>query len=293
MVIAIFLQPVGAAEPPMASIRFGLTAGTIYGVDMNDALAAQETWTRLVMQKVNPDGQEIEVKSVVYANVSEASEAIEQGQVDVVVLLSLEYLSLAKEIPIVPLLTTIVGDLGEQWITVTHKSNHVQNIEELQSLPLIISTKGNDKYPELWLETALLEKNLPATHTFFNSIKYVDKASQAVLSVFFKQSDVCLIPRADLEIAIKLNPQLGTDLQSGQHSPFYNRTMVCVEKSYYEKFGDRIRKAVEITKQTKKGQQLFAISRAGGIIPFEEAHLENTRRVLETYQTLSGNTILP
>jgi ABC-type phosphate/phosphonate transport system substrate-binding protein len=289
----VFLQPASAIEPQISSITFGLTAGTIYGVDVNDARAAQETWTHLVMQKVNQTERDIKVKSVIYPDISAANDAIKENKVDILILLSLEYLSLIDKNPLIPFLTPRAGIQGEELVIVTHKQNNIHSIEQLQSLSLSISTKGNDGIPQLWLETLLLEKALPPSETFFKSIKYVDKAIQAILPVFFKQTDVCLVPKTDLEIAKELNPQLSTNLQIIQLSPAYNRTIVCIREAYYQEYGDRISEAVEITKQTKEGQHLFKIFRISNIIRFEEAHLDNVKNLVQTYHTLSHTSTLP
>ncbi|MFT5365579.1 MAG: ABC-type phosphate/phosphonate transport system substrate-binding protein [Candidatus Latescibacterota bacterium] len=289
----VFFQPANAAGPQISSMKLGFTSGTLYDVDLNDARAAQETWLRSIIQNVNKNKLEIEVKTIVYANVSEASEAIKKNEIDAVILLPLEYLALGDAVPVIPIMTSRSGDNeGDYYVIATHKQSNIQTIEQLQSQNLIISIKGNNGIPKLWLETILLENKLPNSDTFFGAIKHVSKTTQAILPVFFKQADVCLVPKTDLGIAMALNPQLKTNLQIVQQSPGYNRIIVCVQSTFYEKNGDFLSEAIETVNQATQGQQLLTLFRVNNLSRFEEAHLDNIKKLVHTYQTLNKASTL-
>ena len=287
-------HPIHASEPQITSMRLGFTSGTLYDVDINDARAAQETWLHTILQSINQNQQDIYIKSKAYPTTSAACDAILKNEIDAIILLPLEFLALSTDIPITPILTSRSGQGGgEHVVLVTHKKNHIQNVEQLKSLNLVISIKGNNTTPQLWLDTMLLENALPTSEIFFGTIKNVRKTTQAIFSVFFKTADVCLIPQTDLEIAMKLNPQLETDLHILKQSPGYNRVIICVQNSFYQTYGDRISQTIDILNQTQQGHQLFTLFKVRQMVKFEPAHLDNIKNLLKTYQQLTHTSAGP
>ncbi|MFT5365580.1 MAG: ABC-type phosphate/phosphonate transport system substrate-binding protein [Candidatus Latescibacterota bacterium] len=288
------LQTVSASEPPLLSLNMGFTSGTLYDVDLNDALAAQETWVRSILQQINQNKLEVEVKTVAYANVSAIAEAIKKNEIDAIIVLPLEYLALRDEVSIKPIITShSADDAGDRYVIVTHQQNNIQTIEQLQSHSLMITIKGSNEVPKIWLETILLEKALPPCETFFGAINRVSKTTQAILPVFFKQADVCLVPKTDLDIAMTLNPQLKSNLQIIQQSPGYNHIIICVQNSFYEKYANLHNDVIEVANRTKQGQQLSTLFRISRLSRFEEAHLDNVKKLVQTYQRLSKTSIFP
>lgn len=194
----------------------------------------------------------------------------------------------------IPIMTSrSEDDEGDHYVIVTYKKDKIQNIEQLQSKRLIMNIKGSNAVPKVWLDTLLLEKTLPSCETFFSTIKRVGKSTQAILPVFFKQADVCLVPKTDLDIAMELNPQLKTNLKILHQSPGYNRIIVCVQNAFYKKYGDLLSDTIEVANSTKQGQQLFTLFRIKKLSPFENTHLDNIKKLAQKYQTLSNTSIIP
>jgi ABC-type phosphate/phosphonate transport system substrate-binding protein len=202
-------------------------------------------------------------------------------------------LAVRDAVSVTPIITSqSEDDAGDRYVIVAHKQNNQQTIEQLQSQSLMISVKGSNEIPKLWLETILLEKGLPPCETFFSNINRVSKTTQAILPVFFKQADVCLVPKNDLDIAMTLNPQLKFNLQIIQQSPGYNRIIICVQNTFYKKHGDLLSDIIEVANRTKHGQQLSTLFRISRLSRFEEAHLDNIRKLVQTYQSLNKTSTI-
>jgi len=294
MAIGIFPGPSRASEKIFTSLKLGFTSGTLYDVDVNDARAAQEIWMSLILENVNQNRQKVEVKTMVYPDVSAAGDAIAKNEIDAVIVLPLEYLALREKVSVQPIMTSRSGDEdGDHYVLVTHKQNDLQSLAQFESQSLIISIKGSNKIPELWLETLLLQKRLPPSERFFSAIKRVEKTTQAVLPVFFKQSDVCLVPKADLDIAMELNPQLKAELRIIQRSTGFNRIIICMQDSLYQQYGNLLGDTIEVANQTKQGRYLFTLFRVSSIARFEEGHLDNIKNLVHTYQTLIKTSLFP
>ena len=290
---SILQCPIHASPPAITSLRLGFTSGTLYDVDINDARAAQSIWLETVLKNVNKTELDITVTSTLYDNIQMAAQALKNNEVDVLICLPIEYLALPKTLNISPTFTSRTGtELGENYILVTHKKSAIQNLEQLQSVTLMMSQKGNNQISKLWLDTLLLQNNLPVSEAFFGTIKNVSKTTQAILPVFFKQADACLIPKTDLKIAQQLNPQLATDLHLLAQSPPFNRVIVCAQNNIYKNLADRLHLAIDIVNQTQQGKQLLTLFRVKQMIRFEETHLDNIKHLVQTYENLSHNNVL-
>ncbi len=284
-----------AAEPQFLSLRLGFTAGTLYDVDINDARAAQEIWLRSVLKSINQntkstnqDDAKIEAVSIYYPNISIAQQALLNQEVDVIVLLPIEYLAIQNKTSIVPILTSQSGrDGDEHYVLISYNpQNEIQQIEQLGAQKLFISTQKDNKIPQMWLDTLLNEQALPTIENFFSEIEYVNKSTKAILAIFFKKSGVCLVPKTDFEIACELNPQLKRHLQIIHQSPGYNRSIVCVPKTLYKTHGELLARAIAIVNETTQGQQLLKLFRVTTLQYFENTHLDNLRNLQTAYQAI-------
>ncbi|MBT4139598.1 MAG: PhnD/SsuA/transferrin family substrate-binding protein [Candidatus Latescibacteria bacterium] len=288
MIVLSTNQHTRAAELFLSSLRLGFTIDTISGVDVNDARAAQELWLRTALQNMNKNNEPVDVQITVYSDLSLLINAVKEHELDAVTLLPLEYLSLQEDVSLIPIITSYSGDSdGEHYVVLTHRENNIQTIEQLQSRNIIVGTRGDKKVPQLWLDTMLLEKSLPETKAFFKSVKYMRKTTQAILPVFFKQVDACLVPKTDFETAIKLNPQLSVGLQIIAESPGFKSTMTCLRSDFHDQHGSHLTQAMETINQTEQGKQFFTLFRVSRILRFEEVHLDNIKNLLQKNQTLS------
>ncbi len=95
-----------------------------------------------------------------------------------------------------------------------------QSLGDLKNGNLFIhDEKPGNGVPQMWLDTFLVKQGLTRSKYFFTNIKEVDKVSQAVLPVFFKQADACLVSRSGFETMVELNPQIGEQLAIQATSP--------------------------------------------------------------------------
>ncbi|MGA1197595.1 MAG: PhnD/SsuA/transferrin family substrate-binding protein, partial [Candidatus Latescibacterota bacterium] len=115
------------------------------------------------------------------------------------------------------------------------------------------------------------------------------KTTQAILPVFFQQADACLVPKTDFETAVQLNPQLGINLQILAESPGFKNSIACLQKEYYNNYAGLITEALKTIGQTEQGKQFFTLFRVNTMQRFDEAHLDNVKNLMQTYQTLNQN----
>lgn len=289
------LQATNTSDLKLPHLRLGFTSGSLYDVDANDARAAQETWLRSVLNLINESStQKGEVKSVFYPTVTAACEGFHKNEVDAIIILPIEYLSMCNKESIIPALTSLTdGKYGDHYVLVTRKQDAIQDINELQSTELILSIKGNNTLPKFWLETELLQKGYTSIETFFKKTTTVSKTTQAILPVFFGNADVCLVPQKDLNIAMELNPQLKNKLEIIKQSESFIRTLVCTQKEYYDTYFPLLKKLIEVLNSTPQGQQFLTLFRASRLKQFQPEHLQNINKIAQTYRDVKGVSIFP
>ena len=60
-----------------------------------------------------------------------------------------------------------------------------------------------------------------------------------------------------------------------------------MQNTLYKEYGARVGHTIEVANQTKQGQQLFTLFRVSKLSRFKEAHLDNIKKLVQTYQSLS------
>ena len=84
----------------------------------------------------------------------------------------------------------------------------------------------------VWSETILAREGLGSASGFYGQITTASKISQAVLPVFFRQLDACVVTRSGFETMVELNPQVGRQLKVLASSPPVVPVVFCFRASY-------------------------------------------------------------
>jgi hypothetical protein len=91
-------------------------------------------------------------------------------------------------------------------VLLTRNSDGLHPLADLRGKRLIAPSGRRTGLAEEWLNNLLSESNLPMSQEFFGQIRTTHKISGAVLPVFFKQTDVCLVTQSGFETMSQLNP---------------------------------------------------------------------------------------
>jgi ABC-type phosphate/phosphonate transport system substrate-binding protein len=124
---------------------------------------------------------------------------------------SLDFLQIKDKIPLEPALSySLNNQVGTEYVLIVPKDKESHSLSGLKNKKIIIH-KHDDTglIPILWLNSLLRQQGLPPAERFCGSIKKVDQVSQAVLPVYFRQADCCVVTCDGFETMKELNPQLG------------------------------------------------------------------------------------
>lgn len=279
-------DPFGSRE-----IVFGYSSHLLSQVSRSDAQAALALWTKEILRLAEYPAA---AKTIIYENMPALINAVRQGKVDLIAISPLDYLRIRSMALMEPALVGIRGGkVGDEQVLIVRREDGIRSVHQLRGRLLTLLTAYEGEIASLWLDTTLAKQGLPNTPRFFGSLKAVPQASQAILSVFFKQADACLVNRNAFSTAVELNPQIGRDLVVLESSQVIPLGISCLSSSLTKAQKEEIiTLSIKMT-TTPTGRQVLTLFKVESV---EKApknildYLETLLKEHESYQTLAkGN----
>ena len=278
-----------ASEEPISNPRhlnIAYSAETFSGVDINDARIALEAWGKHLTKKLR---RPYKTKALVFEDLSSMVKSMKSGEVDMAVLLSLDYFKVKNDLPIVPSLIGVTGEnITDEYIILVRKNSGIKKLSQLKGKKLNIKVGGRGQIALLWLDTLLLKKGLPECKNLFKSIKKANKASQVLLPVFFGQADVCIVTKRSFDTMVELNPQLGKEIVILATSPDLLFSVTCFSKDYNKEWEEEIIESSLKLHEEVEGRQILTFFHQTEIIPFKFSYLEGVKLLRKEHNELKG-----
>ncbi|WP_020588503.1 PhnD/SsuA/transferrin family substrate-binding protein [Desulfobacter curvatus] len=139
-----------------------------------------------------------------------------------------------------------------------------------------------------WLAVLLSEKGLDRPGVHFKNYKMVKKINNAVLPVFFKQADTCLVHRKGFDIMAELNPQIARQMRIVATSPPYIPVILCFRKTYQSPVKQLLLRDLQKIVESLSGAQLLTIFQIDGMQQISKEELADSISLLEKDHILSG-----
>jgi phosphonate transport system substrate-binding protein len=229
------------------------------------------------------------VTAVIYEEFSAFHRAIEQKEVDVVIMSTLDYLTLEERGFLEPVLVgrTSVGPMRE-YVVLAREDRAVSDITQMSGMSILVETGGSGRTPLIWLDVFLSQQKCSESDAFFKEVNHVEKASQAVLPVFFNKVDGCLTTMSGFQTMVELNPQLGSAFRIVARSPKLLRGVICLRAGYDEELKNTVIDVLERLHEDPDGQQILVVMREEEVVPFQPQYLDSTRELYRHYQSVGG-----
>jgi phosphonate transport system substrate-binding protein len=273
----------GQTQTPVSeTLNIGFTSSFFVGVNASDGLAATKVWADAIVKKKSLS---LVTSSMVFEDVFELEKAVKEGRVDMVTLLTREYLSLESKIPLEPyFVPENRGKMKEECLLLVHDRSGIQNLEELVKKNVLISDDSRVSLGKIWLENILTGKGYASLDAFFGKVSFIHKPSQALLPVFFRQADACLINKEGFETMAELNPQLKRDLRVITKSPAGIVSVICIRKGYKPSLRQLLIESLQDLHSEPKGQQILTLFKVDKLVPFETSYLESPRQLIQEHR---------
>lgn len=158
----------------------------------------------------------------------EIPDAVNRGRYHFVTLSTLDYYKYRHAIPLKPLLIPSKDETGhDHLLLLVAKERSLATIGQKEERSLILEAGTNGELSKIWLDTLLADSGFAQSERFFTQITRVSKPSRAVLPVFFKQADACVVTRRALNVIQELNPQIGRQVIALHQSDGLVRHLIC------------------------------------------------------------------
>jgi phosphonate transport system substrate-binding protein len=260
-----------------------------YNINPRDAIGLTKVWVQLVDRRLKFSG---ETSVVLFKDLRDAESALAKNEVDIIVLISEEFLTLRETIPLRPVLTADYGkNFYDELLLLVRDDRGITRVGQLRNKSLRIESGQKGSIPMQWLDTLLLARGSSDSRGFFSGIIDHPKASQAILPVFFGQADACIASLNSFETLAELNPQLGRHLRILEKSPGFATGIIAVRKDVQNRRRDAMLEALLEMHTDPKGKQLLTLFRINRLVPFRSEHLAAVDKVIREHRGRSAATV--
>jgi len=277
---------------PRKTLVVCIAPGLFSEVNIRDAQAAVQTWGNAVSRRMDL-GYEVEV--VVPNDRPSTIEAIKSGKVELISLTGLDYLAMKDEVDLEPAVVGIWGEdrkVAEEYVLLVRRDSGLEELSHLQGRRLIIGTADRGETAAMWLDVLLLREGLPAGQDFLRA-RAAEKASQALLPVFFGQVDACVVPHRALQTMGELNPQVMRELRTLARSPEFLVGFMCFRGGSDAGRREKLMDVVFKIHAEVEGRQLLTIFRSDRVDRFQPVYLESLADLKEEYESLKASLANP
>lgn len=264
-------------------IRTGYSIYLFKDVDIRDATVAIKMWADELLNKL---GMDFFPEAKIYESTGEIVTALNKNELELISISTLDYFEIENKAEVEPsLITTINGNPGDNFILVARKDGNYKSILDLKGKVLLKPGGTYGKIIDVWI-TNLISNKTTKHITFLSSVRTVEKPSQALLPVFFKQADACVITENSYLTMIELNPQLQKDLSIIEISPTYPNGLMCLNKNIDSELKNKIVTAAKSLSNTVSGKQILTLFKAENVVEFDENYLREIRAAYNNYKKI-------
>jgi phosphonate transport system substrate-binding protein len=259
-------------------LRFGYSSNLLPELSRSDAQTAVALWTRELAKQT---GYNVRTEMTLFDDLPSLVAAIQNGTIDFVGLGSLDYLRIRDGTPMEPALTGWKGGrMGEEQVLLVHRDSGFTNLGQLKGKTLARLGGSSGEIASLWIDTVLARQGFPMARKHFAVVKEVGKRQAALLPVFFRQVDACVVSRGAWESAAELNPQVGRMLVALANSPEYPLAITCFRSSLTEAQKEEFVRISMKMITTPAGKQMFALFKVDTIVRADSIFLDKLAALL-------------
>jgi ABC-type phosphate/phosphonate transport system substrate-binding protein len=275
--------PVRAQTPRAGSVRIKLGASStvvLFGqLNANDARAAILTWAD-ALSHVTPVS--FETLPDVLLTPQQILQGLRNGEVDAFTATTPEYFQVAAWADPGLVLVNDPAQMGqEEYVLLVHADSGIREVRELRGRRLVYLGGPVMSLAADWLETLLADRGLPPPETFFGQMSVQGKVSRAILPVFFRQSDVCLVARRSFEAMGELNPQVLKSLRIVALSRRVVPVVVGVRKGCSPQQKEALKTAMVGLTQSTQGKQILAVFGGTAMIATDTSALAASNELMQ------------
>lgn len=277
-------MPVQAQEGRQKQLRVAYSDKTLLDVDVKDATAAMRTYLAELGRSVG-----LHAESHIYGSLDDLIKDVKTGKIDMFAVRTLDYLRSATQLRGLPAITNVRNNKSTvRYLVLVPSSAPVSKLADLRRKRMSL-VRGDDVGP-LFLNLQLIKAGCPEMKDFFSSIEEKPKPSQLILSVFFGQSDACLVEDTAFRTVAELNPQVGTKLKVIAESPDYMTSLSFFRPGLAEDMRKLVLDTASRLGDNPRGKQILMLFKCDSLATPKESDMDSLRAMIAEYERLKRQT---
>lgn len=284
----LFAQEGAGDAGPLKEIRFGALPGIYRYVSRKDGRMALE----LLMRKPNIQRTypySVKLDFIDPAPDEAIPDLIRRGGFHYVTLSIIDYYKYRHAVHLDPILIPSKIDSGqEHLLLLVANGQDLSTIGHREERSLIIESGANGELSRIWLDTLLADSGLAGSEKFFTKISRVSKPGRAVLPVFFKQADACVVTRHALNVIQELNPQIGRQVTSLHQSEGLVRLLICATDRPTQEDTEILIRTTTHMAQNPESRQTMTILQMKRFVLISPRDLDATEALLDRHRKIAA-----
>jgi ABC-type phosphate/phosphonate transport system substrate-binding protein len=270
-------------QPPF---RIGFSRSTFGDINENDAIASVRVWAQAMARD---RGIVADPQPRIFENIRDIRESLKEKGIDCITMCTNEYAALREYLATDCMVAGVVsGSIYEEFALVVHRKGRIRSLGDLKDSKIGLHLSWRTALAPLWLDTLLAHGGLGLATDFFGQIAQTNKITKAVLPVFFRQMDACLVTRSGFETMVELNPQVGQQLKILRVSPPFVPVAYFFRADYSSPLRSRIMGEITRWHFETAGHQLLNIFQVDRLEEHPLTCLKSALELLAAHEQLSG-----
>lgn len=285
---AVLLSRGEAAGLEPTPFRIGFSSGTFGEVNENDALAAVKIWSQALAAN---DRLPLEPQPRVLSGPAEIAEALRTRSLEAINLTADEYWALRGHLASDHVILGIQNERAtEDFVLLVRRDGGITCLADLRGRSLAFFESPRTRLAPIWLETLLLAEKRGRTAEFCGRVTGFKKLTRAVLPVFFRQAEACLVTRRGFDTMVELNPQVGRDLKVLLTSPAVVPALFAFRTDYASPVREQVLVQLRSWHTTVAGKQILTLFQCDRVEDHPASVMAGTIRLLDDHARLCGGT---
>jgi ABC-type phosphate/phosphonate transport system substrate-binding protein len=276
----------GDGLPKVFHVAF--SARVFSDVDQSDAQIAMELWARELSRKIGIP----QARVTIFKDATEIAEQVRSGDIHMVILPAMEYISQRKKLNIVPAyVAENKSGRDMESLLIVRRDSGIKTPRDLKGKTLATLPAAKNEAGFVWLNALLGRETGRPASKYLGTIHTSPKPSQAVMGVFFRQFGGAVVTRGSYETCKVLNPQLERDLTVIAASKNLLSEITCLSTTLSPRLRQAVDSSVLTMHETSAGRQMVTLFQIDRVIPFRPDCLTGLEELLRERERLTSRKV--
>ncbi|MCB0751696.1 MAG: PhnD/SsuA/transferrin family substrate-binding protein, partial [Ignavibacteriae bacterium] len=264
--------------------NFGITQEMYSGLNNRDAKAGIEIWAKMIYENYTNIKKS---NVIIYENMESLIKSINNNELDIVFLNSLQFIQNKDELKIQPYFGTTVNKEKKYSIYLISKNKQpIKKFDELKNTIITIQAGRYKMLNELWLDLLCLENRINDKTKFFKKIVFEENPSKTIFSVFFDKSDFCIATNFSYDLMMEMNPQISKKISVFKKRENLINDLFCFVNSMNPNLKSNLLDFGQTLDKQPKMEQVYKMFKIDGSYLLEEHYLDSTLMLWQEYNKI-------